>query len=1410
MSTFSPLLVPITVEAIVVNDPVRLGTEAFLRTQMRYGLLAQYANAQPGLDGNDTNFTTPGYKFSDYYNGVYLKWRLPDFFTHGQQDSVTGEMAFPRVPNRWLIVRNGGPVEKRTSTAWILESDYQYPANTPPSAKTYSQMPSLYVAPDAANGNLPYGVFMGRNTPLGSWAESGVSLELKAIGPGNPAFAFYQPTNNNIFSFVDPLNAEGPQTLTYMVAGWFADSTADPLNKVTDSQSFMDLLKEARWSLPTVTPSTAWTSQTMLYGSLYGVSWQKDTQPSGGAPTGATSIAVGNTSMEALTALVQAQAEEAGANIDAPLLEAFQLGLINELDKPNGLSIIDQKILASHFQKYSGGYHWTIVDAPDTTDPVDQAELDKEMVWLAQLNTAQAAVETAATTLHSLQQQLYILWWKFSTYKKPKSTPIPGLETRDKLQAELNPAVAGTLAAQTADAKAAHQDLLKTVPHGITAEGLDKAIQKYAADHGLPDTRKLKRSAADTFTEANNPVVLLAGAGTSGLASKVEDPLVRLSDQLVTSIELTSTLSITTQTVPIPQPNLTGVTGAPWSTELIASLVNELFLLDPTNATMVHAGLPNVALQDIVHAMSAPVVNAGVAPDFALASWTQNPWRPLQLLWEVVYFPIEYGSPTAPNWTFSDGQYFWNGADSSVHNTMTFGGTIQLSPTASINMEARITQFLDDNPYLPDDERDAFEALLKFVKDRDNWDLLSQALNGFHSTLTLRDPGTYISPRITSKLLDPSLPGLIGRLGGFGPNLGNIPTTTPFSTQFKPWRAGQFHLLNLALVDEWGQALWIVNQNNYKNIHLFLPQDLSPVVASNPLPFTVSSDSQAPSPATQGETLQAISPSILLAGMAQTDDFPLKLTGENFTSDSVAQWNDTPLTTTFVSAAELSATVPSTLVSTPGTAEITVVTSGAPSNALPFTIAAGPTITSVSPATAAVGSAAFTLDVRGVGFLPVSTVYWGATALATTFVDSTHLQAQVTADKLTSAGTFQVSEATGHLVLPDAPQSLVQLPPALLQPARLRFDFLDGLDASSSVQPNALPGAELDPISGWVIPNHLDAALVAYTRDGVALGELSVAVAMDNQPHVCWTDAPFSPYAGLDAIRQSIPNFGPFLYELGRQTLDTFRAFLRAIDETLWTTHPADAAFDNHLAALVGRPLAMLRAHLQFQLNGAIAPDPSWQYTFAPPNPPVIAGYQFAVQLGDIANVEDGLIGYFQNGDYTRFNVSRQSGAKSSDYLRPIGTDNNYVFLPTDNTTGAVVSMLVDPRASVHARSAIVPDVQLTAPADFVASSLAAMDVTFRIDGLLTDQQITAATDTVPSATSVQMPLPKVPSGTWKWVQSDGSGPYTYPVLPNDTVAHLSASTPTLRRGMLQLSGAFKAKRSLARRGRVRSPENPS
>lgn len=75
--------------------------------------------------------------------------------------------------------------------------------------------------------------------------------------------------------------------------------------------------------------------------------------------------------------------------------------------------------------------------------------------------------------------------------------------------------------------------------------------------------------------------------------------------------------------------------------------------------------------------------------------------------------------------------------------------------------------------------------------------------------------------------------------------------------------------------------------------------------------------------------ITSISPSSRIAGSGA---FTLTANGANFINGSTIQWNGTNLTTTYVSATQLTASVPATLIASAGSASITVATGSAVSN----------------------------------------------------------------------------------------------------------------------------------------------------------------------------------------------------------------------------------------------------------------------------------------------------------------------------------------------------------------------------------------------------------------------------------------------------------------------------------------------
>ncbi len=204
--------------------------------------------------------------------------------------------------------------------------------------------------------------------------------------------------------------------------------------------------------------------------------------------------------------------------------------------------------------------------------------------------------------------------------------------------------------------------------------------------------------------------------------------------------------------------------------------------------------------------------------------------------------------------------------------------------------------------------------------------------------------------------------------------------------------------------------------------------------ASNPLPLTVT----PPVP-----TITSISPSTVTAGGPA---FTVTVTGTNFLTGAVVLANGNPLNSTVVSATQLTAQVPPNVIAQPGTVQITAANmGGSASTAVTLTITAVPaTLTSLAPASATAGGAAFTLTANGTSFISGAVVAFGPTALATTFVSATQLTAAVPANLLLVPGTVQVvvqqggtsSNALSFTVnLPPAP-SLRLNPPATALPAQ--------------------------------------------------------------------------------------------------------------------------------------------------------------------------------------------------------------------------------------------------------------------------------------------------------------------------------------------------------------------------------------
>jgi hypothetical protein len=367
--------------------------------------------------------------------------------------------------------------------------------------------------------------------------------------------------------------------------------------------------------------------------------------------------------------------------------------------------------------------------------------------------------------------------------------------------------------------------------------------------------------------------------------------------------------------------------------------------------------------------------------------------------------------------------------------------------------------------------------------------------------------------------------------------------------------------------------------------------------------------------------------------------------------------------------------------------------------------------------------------------------------------------------------------ANPHVNTPSLLQA-VYLQPRVVQPARLNFDFLSASDDKKILGQSA----DVNPVCGWIIPNHLDRGLNVYDADGVGLGELITLVDINGVHKLDWLPTPIS--AGAITDPATIPDLHLRGFVQGLLARDDdgagFRNFLSCVDETQWTIDPQGGRKNQNLSVLIGRPLALVRCKLGLELDGSPYENQSWRDTLTKQG----AGLEkqkFQIRMGSLDLFDDGLLGYFTGDDYDNFHAVHEPeglAPATKPYLVPIakGAYLDAAFDGTDQT----ITMVLDPRGDVHMSTGILPVQRVTLPNEFVTPVMGQFALTFRTGPVLSE------------TAQVRIPYPTERHGDWSWAQ------LTVPTVPGQAAdytrkslvktgheARLDSAPPALMEGWL-------------------------
>jgi hypothetical protein len=1146
--------------------------------------------------------------------GLHLHWALPDALTSKRDDPTSnGQMRFPAVPNRWLVVcSTQSNSQWSEQQRWVVESDYLYPSpGSNPEIKanaisfpitpletllgllTDSPTPPDVPTPDDINQHPLYydAPFrdMGRCQALSDWQQNNPSQDeylthyrkegLTAVGYGHSLFASVYSNCFSVFGLHDPAT-DRVYPRRYEVIGWYDDPQAECLSlfQHLQGQNLYDALRsEYLWRVN----DTGGSFPTL---SVYYAQLTIASPLQANDPNLSMNISVGNTGTEALSAYL---AEQLAPNENAQSQQTIeeQLEAITLRSKLNNIALdLDAKFgEARHEKSFKGklgGTLWSVQvrslaqkasdqnadqAAADVTLPNDLADL------LNQVNLAQAAYDRSWDEIASLRHRVFADWYRFQLHYNPTGATVVSCEV---------PPVSGTISYQQLLQDWQNDELPS---NGFVAYSDD--IVDYAESSSL---KQLRQQIAATGKldisqdEQGNFVLRVTDANTNPnvrnsytLAQNLATLLQQLSDRLQFYNKTQAMQQAQRQYVLLRkaaprywQPadpvvlfegeSATnsvryGADGRANDDNTLSCTYLNLTSLNANSLTqdLRHNGVNN-AFRQILQTIEELSNSGGIG----FQEQTQQPWNPIVLEWNVQVWP-EIGGTTANAYNAGI-DYTSNYIDSNYEFDV---------DAPDLRLKARPSQF--SNP--KEHENNYFGRTILTPHSTPQMTYQIAAYMMGISLYDLKDAAS--SGQTLSNELDYQLSNqLISWIGQYF-TLTNVPTLQDPS-----------HLNQQQIAEQQNTAIaWMKTQFPFrvKVNSQYQLVDLTSLNQNHPnwydgKPIYDSSSNTLSTFGTYSPEQKILDP-LYTAIRAY-----LQLGSFNVLSQALGGFNDALLTR---------------------------------EQALQLPIWDYRVIKKVDPqapetnnwrnyardASLAIADGNRSAPLFDLEFLPIRS---GLMKIAKLYlIDSFGQYVQITPKRVTKAESMTLSKniAQSVTVSPLEDSQYIYLAPRLSQEARINFRWLAANQGTVSGQGDEIEMNDhpaTSPVCGWFIPNNLDDSLMVYDDQGNALGSLVKAESNDGHKVVNWEPAPgvVNRLQVEDIPNTHLANLVSYLLKLASQDNQWkfWEAFLSAIDSALENIEPQNFAQHEALALLMGRPIAVVRAMLNLEVQGLPALNQSW------------------------------------------------------------------------------------------------------------------------------------------------------------------------------------------------------------------------
>lgn len=807
------LLVPIAIEAFVANRQNE-------KEKWTSDVLPDFTALSDTILGS--NIQKEPFSIQEpLKQGVHLHFILPDALTHGTEQD--GCIQYPDIPDRWLVVRIIKDVQKPAFEleSWLIESDYTGLEETP------------VPVPRLDDTEQPY-CYLGRCYKLGEQPEEGKYLGgLKVSGPGDPTFAAYYPSCRGVLGFHDSLEGVPCGTLSYFAAGWYGSGN-DPFASL-DLSAWQEKLEEFSWKtvgMPELDETGHVRSPILCHGMVCGIEWKgPDAQYEDGRPKGHVDVTIGDTSAEALSALMASRLEGKDPQDMEFLLNALQLDCLELAGEIDGKQKIRDIIHAARFSDDRDEIQWKL-SADQATQPLS----DEIRFLFHTLSECQEEKNQWLRDYAAFQQRLYDTWYTyFLLYEDPYFLPVGEGPAREEIYSLFQ-----SLSVHLDEEQKRGQEISRK--QEAAKDALEAALSgEYRAYH-------IESVPARSYKQCSSPVLLFSGDGLKRGFVYGEDGRFDSENKLVCRLSGDGLQSLE---IPVKEsgPEGTAVIGTqvllPYCTgtslpEAAQELVCESILLDPSSAETLAAvsyqvlGLPcekkdreelaerirkiqtmpwcGLVCQDLetqelkeqkknVQDLAVECGFTGTFPSKAAVNFYKPSMNTLFLEWKVLFYPTKTDSGkdnSMDGWSFRDTDYEYDGM-AAVQPVMYMGRTVVTPHSQRIfqdSLKRQAKQCMDE-PL-----RKVLEQAAEYLE---NLCLLSQSLDGLNQKLAGRRHSLQFPYMIRSEDLseDKMAVAMTAAARKYLQDFPAVPILD--SGHFFPIRSGFLKIQEIQLVGSFGQ-----------------------------------------------------------------------------------------------------------------------------------------------------------------------------------------------------------------------------------------------------------------------------------------------------------------------------------------------------------------------------------------------------------------------------------------------------------------------------------------------------------------------------------------------------------------------------------------------------------------------------